>query len=108
MNDDYYEYHYKFVRRILYEYMLEVIDNMNEEKNFGGEDVDGTDIYISKREFNDFIDKNIKSIYAITKRVYKISQDDDSLHKFGREGAMIDEIRPFFKKIDELIDNHEQ
>ena len=97
LNDDY-EIDYKFVRRILYQYMLEAIDNMNEEKNFGGEDEDGTDIHISKKEFNEFIDKNIKSIHAITKRVNRQESESD----------MVDEIRPFFKKIDELIDNHEQ
>lgn len=97
LNDDY-NVSYKFVRNILYNYMLETIDNMNEEKNFGGEDEDGTDIHISKKEFNEFIDKNIKSIHTITKRV----DNKDS------ESDMVDEIRPFFKKIDELIDSHEQ
>ena len=97
LNDDY-EIDYKFVRRILYQYMLEAIDNSNDEKNFGGEDEDGTDIHISKKEFSEFIDKNIKSIHAITKRVNRQDSESD----------MVDEIRPFFKKIDELIDNHEQ
>ena len=97
LNDDY-NVSYKFVRNILYNYMLETIDNMNEEKNFGGEDEDGTDIHISKKEFSEFIDKNIKSIHAITKRVNRQDSESD----------MVDEIRPFFKKIDELIDNHEQ
>ena len=106
LNDDY-ESSYKFVRRILYQYMLQTIDNRNDEKNFGGEDEDGTDIYISKREFNDFIDKNIKSIYAITKRVNDIPDDFD-LHGSDREVLMIDEISEFYDDIDEFIDNHEQ
>jgi len=97
LNDDY-NVSYKFVRNILYNYMLENIDIMNEEKNFGGEDEDGTDIHISKKEFNEFIDKNIKSIHTITKRV----DDKDS------ESDMVDEIKPFFKKIDDLIYSHEQ
>ena len=96
MND--YEFSYKFVRTVLYNYMEEYVDHMNEEKNFGGEDVDGTDIDISKREFNEFIDKNIKSIYIITKRV---NDEDDEEYK-------LDRIRPFYKKVRELVDNHEQ
>lgn len=97
LKDDY-ESSYRFVRSILYSYMEEYVDNMNEEKNFGGEDEDGTDIHISKREFNEFIDKNIKSIYIITKRVDNEETESD----------MVDRIRPFFKKVEEFIYNHEQ
>ena len=111
MND--YESSYKFVRTVLYNYMEEYVDHMNEEKNFGGEDVHGTDIDISKREFNEFIDKNIKSIYIITKRVNDAHDDDDYDDFYNDEDDddkvyKLDVIRPFYKKVREFVDNHEQ